>query len=315
MRLQEQGRGNTRYEDAANQASRRQAQDGACAPKTAIIDVGGGERGIYGAGVCDWLLENGVSFDVCIGVSAGAANLATYLAGQAGRTYRFYMEYSFRKEYMSLGNYLRKGSYLDLDYVYGTLSNSDGEDPLGYEGIVASGKDLRIVATDADTGLPHYFSNDDMSQNDYGAIAASCSLPLACPARRLGKGRYFDGGLSDPIPLERAFQEGCNSAVVVLTRPRDFYRDSNNDRKLARLLKRRYPRMAEALSRRAEIYNQQLDYAKHCEAEGRALIVAPETINGMSTLTKDKEKLQALYERGRQDAQAIPAFLQSVCVH
>ena len=51
----------------------------------AIIDVGGGQRGIYGAGVFDRLLDEGIEFDCCIGVSAGSANLASYLAKQKGR--------------------------------------------------------------------------------------------------------------------------------------------------------------------------------------------------------------------------------------
>ena len=50
-----------------------------------IIDVGGGLRGIYSAGIYDYLLDHGVQFDYCLGVSAGSANLITYLAGQKGR--------------------------------------------------------------------------------------------------------------------------------------------------------------------------------------------------------------------------------------
>lgn len=38
-----------------------------------------------------------------------------------------------RRDYMSWSNFLRKGSYLDLDYIYSALSNSDGEDPVDYE--------------------------------------------------------------------------------------------------------------------------------------------------------------------------------------
>ena len=67
--------------------------------KNGIIDVGGGLRGIYGAGVLDRCLEEGIHFDCCIGVSAGSANMSSYIAGQHGRNKPFYDEYSFRKEY------------------------------------------------------------------------------------------------------------------------------------------------------------------------------------------------------------------------
>ena len=41
--------------------------------KYGVIDVGGGLRGIYGAGVLDRCLEEDLRFDLCIGVSAGSA--------------------------------------------------------------------------------------------------------------------------------------------------------------------------------------------------------------------------------------------------
>ncbi len=53
--------------------------------KTGIIDVGGGFRGIYAGGVLDYCLDQKISFDLGIGISAGSANLCSYIAGQKGR--------------------------------------------------------------------------------------------------------------------------------------------------------------------------------------------------------------------------------------
>ena len=71
-----------------------------------FMDMGGGMRDVYGAGVTDCFLDNGISFDYCIGVSAGCANIATFLAGQRGRNFRFYTDYALRKEYMSAENFI-----------------------------------------------------------------------------------------------------------------------------------------------------------------------------------------------------------------
>ncbi|MEE1246661.1 MAG: patatin family protein, partial [Acutalibacteraceae bacterium] len=101
--------------------------------KTCVIDCGGGLRDIYGAGVFDYCMDNGITFDMCIGISAGSANIASFISGQRGRNYNFYHEYAFRKEYMSFENVIKKKFYLDLDYVYGKLSNSNGEDPFDYD--------------------------------------------------------------------------------------------------------------------------------------------------------------------------------------
>lgn len=50
---------------------------------TGVIDVGGGLRGIYGAGIFDRCLKEQIQFDYCAGVSAGSTNVASYLGGQA----------------------------------------------------------------------------------------------------------------------------------------------------------------------------------------------------------------------------------------
>lgn len=277
-----------------------------------VVDVGGGERGAYGAGVLDCCMERGISFDRCVGVSAGAANLASYMAGQAGRNFAFYTAYSFRPQYMGPGLAVRTREYTDLDYIYGALSNADGEFPLDWPAMEASraaGRTFTIVATDAATALPAYFTMDDMAQDDYAPIKASSALPLVNRPYPVAGRPCFDGGLSDPIPVRRALEEGCGKVVVVLTRPRDFYRDAARDTRVARLIAGRYPRVAEALANRAGLYNLQLDLAKKYEREGRALIIAPDSIEGMSTLTKDRAAIEALYAKGLRDALAIESFL------
>ena len=52
--------------------------------KLGVVDVGGGMRGVYASGILDHCLEKGISFDCCVGVSAGSANLITYLAAPSG---------------------------------------------------------------------------------------------------------------------------------------------------------------------------------------------------------------------------------------
>ena len=128
--------------------------------KTGIIDVGGGMRDAYGAGIYDWCLDNDVSFDYCIGVSAGSANLSTFLAGQRGRNIKFYTDYDLREECMSMKNYVRTRNFVDLEYVYGTLSNSDGECPLDFDAVMKNPAEFKIVATESISGKPHYFDKE-----------------------------------------------------------------------------------------------------------------------------------------------------------
>lgn len=129
--------------------------------KTGVVDTGGGLRGIYATGVLDFCLEQGLRFDVGIGVSAGSGNISAYIAGQKKRNYQFYVEYSARKRYMSMENFIKKKTYIDLDYVYGTLSNSDGENPLDYDAFMKSSQVFLAVATDAVTGEAAWFCQSE----------------------------------------------------------------------------------------------------------------------------------------------------------
>ncbi len=173
--------------------------------KWGIIDVGGGMRDIFGTGVLDACLEKQIQFDYAIGVSAGSANLASFLSCQKGRNKRFYTQYAKRKEYMSLSNWIHKKNYLDLDYIYGTLANSNGEDPMDYETFAKDPTEFEVVCTDASTGKPVYFSKEDMPLDQYDILKASscmpivsshirfmmpCTLMVECPIRYLLKEPY-----------------------------------------------------------------------------------------------------------------------------
>ena len=278
--------------------------------KTGVIDVGGGLRGIYSAGVLDECMERGVHFDLGIGVSAGSANLSSFAAGQKGRNHQYYTEYAFRRQYMSWSNFIRKRSFIDLDYVYSTLSNSDGENPLNYPALRDDAMELYIVATDAKTGRAKYFCKEDLGQNEYDTLKASCSIPFVCPPYDVHGKLYFDGALSDPVPIQKAFALGCDRVVLILTKPADLIRSPKKDETLAALIRRKYPTAAKNLCLRAQRYNESVALAKQFAAQGKALIVAPDDTCGVDTLKKGKDALQRLYEKGRKDGRRIEAFLK-----
>lgn len=142
-----------------------------------FVDMGGGTRGIYGAGVLDYCLEAGISGDYFIGVSAGSANGASFLAGQTGRNLVFYNDYAFRKSYMGLKNFIRSASYINLDYIYSTLSELGGEYPLDYPALMANPMAFEIVATNALTGKPVYFSKKDLPKTTMNPSRPHLAFP------------------------------------------------------------------------------------------------------------------------------------------
>lgn len=279
---------------------------------TGIIDVGGGMRGIYGAGVLDRCMQDGVQFDYCCGVSAGSANMISFLAGQQGRNYLFYHDYAFRWQYMSMRNMLRRGSYINLDYIYSDLSNAGSENPLAYEKVMDAPGELCVVATRASDGKPVYFTKKDVSENHYEILKASCCIPLVCRPYIINGVKYFDGGLSDPLPIEHLLSVGCDKIVVILTRPVDYY--ANRQSRLEPVIRRmlsEYPQIADEIFTRHDIYDKCLDKVKKLAAAGQTLIVAPSDCCGVDTLKKTPESLDLLYQKGFEDGAVIRAFLQA----
>lgn len=279
--------------------------------RTCVIDTGGGMRGIYAAGVLDTCMEQGIQFDVGIGISAGSANVASYIAGQKKRNYQFYTEYSGREEYMSFRNRIAKKSYVDLDYVYGTLSNSDGENPLNYDRFVKSPTEFLVIATNAQTGEAEYFDKKDMLKDDYNVLKASCAIPYVCKPYEVYGKPYYDGALSDPIPIEKAISLGCEKIVLILTKPESLIRTPEKDQKLASMIQEDYPLAAEKLRWRAAKYNEGVYQARRYAKEGKVLIISPDDTCGIDTLTKDIESMKCLYRKGLCDAEKIKDFVEN----
>ena len=278
--------------------------------KIGAVDVGGGTRGIFGAGVLDRCMDLNIKFSYFIGVSAGSANGASYLAGQRGRNLKFYDDYAFRKEYMSRENFMKTGSYIGLDYIYGELSNEDGEYPLDYDAMMANPCGFEIVATNAVTGRPVYFRKEEMKRNCYDFFKASSCVPTLNRPYMVGKIPCYDGGLSDPVPFRRAFRAGCDKVVVILTKPVDMLRTPGKDRVMSRTIKMKYPNTAKTWVRRSEIYNNAVAEALELEKEGKVLIVAPSDIGQLRTLTQDHEALEDLYRQGYEEGKKIKAFME-----
>ncbi|NLP47413.1 MAG: patatin family protein [Clostridiales bacterium] len=267
---------------------------------TGLIDIGGGMRGVYGAGVLDCFLEHGLDFDYCLGVSAGSANIASFLAKQKERGLRFYTVHAADRRFMSLRNFMKTKSYFGLDFIYRTLT--DELDPIDYDTLLSSKSKIRVVATRADNGKPHYFTNEDFQKNNSEVLKASCALPMACLPVEIKGELYFDGGVADPIPVKKALDDGCDKLVVILTKPFDFVMGRERTSLLHPCLLKKYPAIIKALDHRRIRYRRAIRLLRKLEKEGRALIISPSQKYKINTGTKDRQTLKGFYRLGYNDA-------------
>ncbi|MDW2105007.1 patatin-like phospholipase family protein, partial [Vibrio sp. 1580] len=85
----------------------------------ALIVEGGAMRGVFSCGILDHFLAADFSpFDSFWGVSAGASNLAAYLAKMPGRNLKIYLDYSLRNEFITPSQLIRGGDVMDLDWMW-----------------------------------------------------------------------------------------------------------------------------------------------------------------------------------------------------
>lgn len=264
--------------------------------KIGCICEGGGLKCAYSAGILDQFIEDDISFDYCIGVSAGSANLSSYLAGQKGRNLRFYTQWIEDKGFYGKKALFKYGGLFGIEYIYGNLTNSNGKDPLDFKALMKNPTEFELVATDAQTGKAVYFDKGIMRQDDYRAIMASSAIPAACRPIQINHHAYFDGGISDAIPVERALEKGCDKLVVILSKPRNFIKKPEDHKKIYSLLCARYPKIVEALNQRHVMYSHQQRLLYQLEAQGKAFIFAPDEHVPMATASLNRKDNQQLYD-------------------
>ncbi|MCM1545329.1 MAG: patatin family protein [Ruminococcus sp.] len=267
-----------------------------------IVDVGGGMRCIYSGGVYDCFLDKNIKADYCLGVSAGSANLMSYACAQRGRNLEFYENYALRKEYMSVETFIKTGSYLGLDYIFSSLCNDDGEYPLDYEAFCRSGINYKAAATRASDGKAVFFTNDAVCKNNYDILKASCCLPVVCKPYEIGGIKYYDGGIAEPIPVKKAFEDGCDKVVLVLSKPREDYTTPFGKERLLRFFLRTTPEIASLMGNIHERCAEILEFVAECEKNGSVLVLEPKDCFGMKTLTRDKAVIRKMYDSGYADA-------------
>lgn len=269
--------------------------------KTGLVLEGGGLRGIYTVGVLDVMMEQGLFPDYAVGVSAGAANAVSYLSGQKGRGYRVNTEYLQDKRYMSLSNLIRKRSLFGMDLIFDEIPNS--LDILDYDAIQRSPIEFYAGVTSCEDGQALYFGKEHLA-HDCALLCASASIPIISRPVEINGIPCVDGGVADPIPVQKALDDGCDQIVAILTQPRGFLQSPMRLRPAYHRLLRRYPRLVQTLDRRHTVYNAclaQLDQLEHCL---RAFVIAPSRPLPTGWMSKDPARMRETYEIGREDAAA-----------
>jgi predicted patatin/cPLA2 family phospholipase len=185
---------------------------------TAIVAEGGGQRGIFTAGILDAFLQQEFNpFSLAIGVSSGAQNLLSYWLGEQGYARRIIEDLTTKPGFYVPYRWLLSKSVVDLDNYF-TQAEVDPEyslplaafDPLVHE------KPIIFVATDKHSGEAVYLEPTSATVLQY--LKASSAVPfLYQKAVSVNGCELYDGGVADPIPVARAQAMGADKIIVIRT--------------------------------------------------------------------------------------------------
>ena len=269
-------------------------------------------RGLFTAGVIDVMMERGLTWDGIMGVSAGAVFGCNYKSHQPGRVLRYNLRFCRDPRYSSLRSLVRTGDLYGAEFCYREIPEK--LDPFDTETFEKDPMDFYVVCTDAATGRPVYHNCLKGDREDLDWFRGSASMPGVSRAVEVGGYRLLDGGVSDSIPLRALQARGYERCVVVLTQPVHYVKEKSRALPLFRMALRRYPRVAETLSRRHTIYNEEVAYVREQERQGKVFVLRPEEALPVSRVEHDPDKLQAAYDLGRAVTekrwQALTDFLE-----
>jgi NTE family protein len=181
------------------------------ASRVGIVLSGGSARCSFQIGALETLAELGVQPSLCIAVSAGSWNGAALATGTAHRL-RHYWRSFVRMPHVDLRNLWREHSPFRFAEMHRrTFSRYIGVDRLRAPGSIP----LYIGVTRLRDRRRVLFDASRVEDPFLLLLASNYLPPFYTHAPRIDGERYGDGGMTDNIPYEEAFEQGCDAVVLV----------------------------------------------------------------------------------------------------
>lgn len=269
---------------------------------TALVLEGGGMRGVFTCGVLDYLMDHKISFPYAIGVSAGACNGLSYMSHQRGRGKYSNIDLLAKYKYIGIRPLVKRRGLIDQQLLFHRFP--DRILPYNYKAYAENPARFEMVTTDCRTGRACYWEEKHNEKRIIEIVKASSSLPYACPIIYVDGRPMLDGGIVDSIPLLRAYEQGYDKCVVVLTRNKG-YRKSTKRVPVPSFIYKKYPRLRVALRNRNKLYNEQLELVERLEEEGKIIVIRPEKPIVVGRMETSVKKLTDLYNQGYECARKV----------
>ena len=269
--------------------------------KKALIVEGGGQRGVFSFGITDTFInKNFDPFDIYIGVSNGVAVLCWYLIKETDNNLEK-MLYASRGDYINYKNIFTGKDIIKFHEMY-----KDGERMFNpsMEKIKKNLKDKKYIAvvTDALNAKAEYyeFGDDEWMPK----MIASGTLPVLVRTPSMLNGRRkFDGGVADPLPVQKAYEMGAREITIIRTYEKNFKRKLKMENYIGALFTSKYPKLSQALLYHDKTYNASLDFINNPPSDCKIVQLCPPQKLRSKRDSKNIEILKADYQLGKKVAE------------
>jgi len=264
--------------------------------KKALVVEGGGSRGVFSFGVIDSFIKASYNpFDIHLGVSNGAVVQLWYLL--AASDYNLdKMLFSASRDYVRYSNLLFNKSIMNFEKLY---QDANKVFPINFDRLQCNleGKNFYVVVSDAASGKPEYI---ELSRENYiNEMLATGSLPVLMKNEILLEGkRKYDGGITDPIPVQKAYEMGAKEIVIIRTYEQAFIRKTKLENYIAAFATRSYPNISKALKENTTTYNSALEFINNPPSDCKILQICPPQRLSTKRATTNVNIMKADYQIG-----------------
>jgi len=187
----------------------------------ALIIGGGGLKGSYDAGVLTALLKKlgNKYFDAIYMSSVGSFTGTFYAANQIETIENTWRNYVYGDQLINCLNPLKGKKLLNNEYLIDMFR--DGKSKLDIKTVFSSGVKLNYVIENLETCKAEYVEPN--SNNIFELMLAACAVPIIYGPVKVGDNIYIDGGLFNPLPIQKALDDGYKEIVVIYNRTKEYH--------------------------------------------------------------------------------------------
>jgi predicted patatin/cPLA2 family phospholipase len=266
--------------------------------KTLIVQ-GGGFRTGFTAGILDaFMALDYFPFNRIVCVSGGAIASSYYLSRQYGACVEAMRLLARDPDFVHFKHIIRDRGYMNIDHIR-TVANELVPFDMEAASEAAQRVDMRIVATNRQTGKPFYLAPEKPDWIDL--VIASSTLPFATKGVQQVRGLdLMDGGWSDSIPVEWAAETGSTDILVLRTTHLTQRITQSWPDYLGSIYFRNNPELSECFAFTHDIYNKTLDYLAHPPEHVKIHQLWPEEGLKCSTYNYSVDGINSDYRYGLQ---------------